>query len=366
MHLKHLTLRNFKNHAELVLDFSEGVNCITGANGSGKTNILDALHFLSFTKSFLIHQDHQLVRDDCDSMLIDGVYDSNGFEQTVQVLLKKPGRKTFKVNNNSVGRLGSHIGMLPLVLIAPQDIWLLQEGSSERRRFIDMALCQLDKQYLSNLNLYNKALEQRNRLLKQTASDASHTLDEEQMESLDKVMIPAAEYIYNKRTSFIKEFVPFVIDSYHTISGGTEVAGIIYNSNLQQGKLGTLLQKSLEKDKILQRTSVGIHKDDLEFSLNNFPVKTHASQGQQKTFIIALKMAVCYYIHSHLNIYPMLLLDDIFEKLDNNRSMAFLQMAANNYPGQVIITDTSIERCKAALELTEKEVNYITLKPNAQ
>lgn len=362
MHLKHLTLRNFKNHAELVLDFSEGVNCITGANGTGKTNILDGIHFLSFTKSFLIHQDHQLVRDDCDSMLLDGVYEINDFEQTVQVLLKKPGRKTFKVNNNSVGRLGSHIGMLPLVLIAPQDIWLLQEGSSERRRFIDMALCQLDKQYLSNLNLYNKAVEQRNRLLKQTEING---LDTEQLESLNKVMIPAAEYIYNKRTAFITEFVPFVVDSYHAISGGTEVADIIYNSPLQQGKLRTLLQKSIEKDKILQRTSVGIHKDDLEFSLNNFPVKTHASQGQQKTFIIALKMAVCYYIYSQTNIYPILLLDDIFEKLDSNRSIAFLQMAANSYLGQVIITDTHIERCKAALELTGKEVNYITLNNNA-
>jgi len=362
MHLKHLTLRNFKNHAELVLDFSEGVNCITGANGSGKTNILDAIHFLSFTKSFLIHQDLQLVRDDCDSMLIEGIYNNNDFEQTVQVLLKKPGRKTFKVNNNAVGRLGSHIGMLPLVLIAPQDIWLLQEGSSERRRFMDMALCQLDKQYLSNLNLYNKAVEQRNRLLKQTEING---LDTEQLESLNKVMIPAAEYIYNKRTAFIKEFVPFVVDSYHTISGGTEMAGIIYNSSLQQEKLGTLLQKSLQKDKILQRTSVGIHKDDLEFSLNSFPVKTHASQGQQKTFIIALKMAVCYYIYSQTHIYPILLLDDIFEKLDNNRSMAFLQMAANSYPGQVIITDTHIERCKTALEQTGKEVNYITLHTNA-
>ncbi|MDZ4757410.1 MAG: DNA replication/repair protein RecF [Bacteroidota bacterium] len=363
MHLKHLTLRNFKNHAELVLDFVKGVNCITGANGSGKTNILDALHFLSFTKSFLIHQDQQLVRQGTDAMLMDGVYDHNGFEQTVQVILKHPGRKTFKVNNNAVGRLGSHIGMLPLVLIAPQDIWLLQEGSSERRRFMDMALCQLDKQYLSNLNLYNKALEQRNRLLKQMAEANNH--DAEQLESLDKVLIPAGEFIYEKRAAFIKEFVPFVIESYKTISRGTEDAGIIYSSGLQQNKFATLLNKSLPKDLILQRTSAGIHKDDLEFSLHNFPVKTHASQGQQKTFILALKMAVCYYIYSHTNIYPILLLDDIFEKLDNNRSMAFLQMAANNYPGQVIITDTHVERCKTALKQCKKEVQYINLNTNA-
>lgn len=356
MHLKHLTLRNFKNHEEIRLGFSEHVNCITGANGTGKTNILDAIYFLSFTKSFLIHQDQQLVQHGKENMLIEGNYEHDGIEQNIQVLLKSPGRKSFKVNNNNIIKLGTHIGSIPLVLIAPQDIWLLHEGSSERRRLMDMVLCQLDKVYFSQLNTYNKAIEQRNKLLKQ--SHESNTLDTALLESLDQILIPAASCIHQKRVAFIADFIPFVADSYSQISGGLEQVEIIYESELNKVPFESLLKKSLPKDQILQRTTSGIHKDDVSFVLNQLPMKTHASQGQQKTFIISLKMAVCSYIYTRTQKYPILLLDDIFEKLDHDRSTAFIEMATNKYPGQVFVTDTHIDRCKAAHGNSSKEVKY--------
>ncbi|TWR28187.1 DNA replication/repair protein RecF [Mucilaginibacter achroorhodeus] len=354
MYLQHLSFINFKNYAEAELSLAEGVNAFVGNNGAGKTNLLDAVHYLSLCKSYFNPIDSQQIKQGADFFMINGTFQKNGGKEVVACGVKRNQKKQFKRNKKDYQRLADHIGLLPLVMISPYDISIIIEGSEERRKFIDNVISQTDSKYLDELIAYNKVLANRNSLLKQIADKGRY--DPELLSIYDEQLVSSGTRIFEKRRVFMDAFTEIFNRHYQFLSQDAERVELAYESPLLQDNFATLLKKNMERDRILERTSLGIHRDDLQFNIHGMSMKRFGSQGQQKSFLIALKLAQYTFLTQTKGFKPLLLLDDIFDKLDDNRVTKLMQMVSNNNFGQVFITDTSMERVQAIFEKINVEV----------
>ncbi len=344
MYLKHLTLSNFKNYTEADLAFSPKINCFVGDNGVGKTNLLDAMYYLSFCKSCFNPQDMQNIRDEEEYFAIHGYYSRNGDQEDVVSCIQKRGqKKQFRLNRKDYDRLADHIGLFPLVMVSPDDTGLISLGSEERRKYLDGVISQFDRVYLDNLLVYNRVLQQRNALLKQEAEPAVIAAS---LEAWDLQLGSPARVIHRKRDDFLREFIPMFQTYFNIISQGKEVVGITYESQLHQSGLEALLKESLRRDLLLRFTTAGIHKDELVFTIRGLPVKKFGSQGQQKSFLVALRLAQFEYTRKIKGFKPLLLFDDVFDKLDEKRVSQIIRLVGEDNFGQVMITDTHPERIK--------------------
>lgn len=352
-YLKRLQILNYKNIAEADLLFAPKINCLVGYNGMGKTNVLDCIYYLSFCKSAFSAIDSQNIAHHADFSMIQGEYRLPSPVQTdeettlVTCGLKRGRKKQFRLGKKDYSRLLDHIGLIPLVMVSPQDTALIAEGSDERRRFMDVVISQYDKAYLQHLMEYNALLKQRNALLKECAEqeqrdNASMANTEALFEVLELQMVRHAEYIFAMRTGFVEAFVPIFQDLYSHIADNREEVRLSYRSQLQDRNLQDALQHTRLRDLILGWTSQGIHKDDLEMYQADYPLKQVGSQGQQKTYLIALKLAQAVFLSSRVENAPkpILLLDDIFDKLDAVRVERIVQLVNSDAFGQIFITDT--------------------------
>lgn len=356
LHIKNIGFQQFKNYQSAQIGLCTQVNCFVGKNGAGKTNLLDALYYLSFTKSFFNTIDHQNIQHGEDYFSIQAKYTKNNLDEEVLLVYLK-GKKTLKLNNNDVKKFSDHIGSYPLVMITPNDMALLHEGSEERRKFLDGIISQTDKLYLSDLLAYNRILEQRNKQLKQFAENSY--LDETLLETYNAQLVKHGKEVHEKRTLFLAQFIPVFNLYYEKISASNETVSITYESDLSKHDFEKLLLQYLSVDIAAQRTNKGIHKDELDFRINQFGLKKFGSQGQQKSFIIALKLAQYEYLKQRTGIKPLLLLDDIFEKLDQTRLNTLLQMIAQDEFGQIFITDTHLARLQEVFdELPTVDIKY--------
>ncbi|MFH1121494.1 MAG: DNA replication/repair protein RecF [Bacteroidota bacterium] len=343
MFLKKLTLFNFKNYEEASLEFSEKINCFTGSNGAGKTNLLDAIHYLSFTKSYFNLIDGQNIRHDAGFFAIHGQFVRNGSgPDDVSCIQKRNNKKQFRINSKEYDRMADHIGEFPLVMVSPYDRDLINEGSELRRKYIDSVISQFDRQYLEDLIVYNKALAQRNALLK--IFGERKYFDDASLEIWDEQMKGPAGRIFKRRREFLDGFLPVFGRYFEFISHGDEKVDILYHSDLSESEMGELLSLNLQRDLSSRYTTSGIHKDDLELLIDGYPVKKFGSQGQQKSFVVAIKLAQFEYTRNIKGYKPILLLDDIFDKLDSNRVDRIIKLVGENSFGQVFITDTQPER----------------------
>ena len=350
MFLKDLTLTNFKNYTAAELKFSDKINCFVGNNGVGKTNILDAIYYLSFCKSYFNSIDTQNINHECDFFTIHGKYQNQeNSADKVSCIQKRNHKKVFKLNSKTYTRLADHIGLFPLVMISPYDRDLINDGSELRRKYIDGVISQFDKVYLNELISYNKSLLQRNTLLKQMFDD--RYFDETAIEIWNDKLILHGKTIYEKRKEFLDKFNPLFEEYYSFLVGSKESVKINYESQLHDDSFSQLLDNSSEKDRITRYTTCGIHKDDLTFLINGFPVKKYGSHGQQKSFVIAIKLAQFEFTRRVKSFKPILLFDDIFDKLDDNRVMQIIQLVSENNFGQVFITDTQRQRIEKIFSL---------------
>jgi len=348
MYLNKLSLLNFKNYTEASLEFSETVNAFTGDNGAGKTNLLDAVHYLSLCKSYFNPIDSQQIKSGAEFFMVQGVFEKGGNEETVSCSLKRNQKKQFRRNKKEYQRLADHIGLFPVVMISPDDTRIISEGSEERRRFIDSVISQTDNHYLDELILYNKSLSNRNALLKNIASSGRYDL--QLLEVYDDQLIVSGNRIFEKRKAFLSDFLPVFNQHYQFLSSKAEEAGLVYESPLLYQDFASLLKGNLERDRVMERTTAGIHKDDLQFTVNQMPMKKFGSQGQQKSFLIALKLAQYTYLFRQKGFEPLLLLDDIFDKLDDKRVRKLMQMVSEEGFGQIFITDTNGSRIRHIFE----------------
>jgi DNA replication and repair protein RecF len=345
MWLKNITLLNFKNYADASISFSKTVNAFVGNNGAGKTNLLDAIHYLCLCKGYFNPIDTQQIKTDEDLFLIQGDFDRKEKNEKITCGVKRNQKKQFKRNKKEYDKLANHIGLFPLVMISPYDTNIVMEGSEERRRFMDNVISQTDTHYLDELILYNRHLLNRNALLKQMAITRSY--DPALLGIYNDQLVNSGIKIFVKRQQFMLDFIPLFDKYYHYLTDGNEVVGLQYQSQLVDTAFEQLLIQSIEKDKILERTTVGIHKDELIFTIAGMPLKKFGSQGQQKSFLIALKLAQYAYLQKHKGFKPLLLLDDIFDKLDDERMHKLMEMVSHRDFGQIFITDTGRERVLA-------------------
>jgi DNA replication and repair protein RecF len=342
MFLKKLNLINFKNYSEAELFFSPRVNCFTGDNGMGKTNLLDAIYYLSFCKSFFNPIDSQNIRYDQAFFMIQGVYEKNGETEELHCGVKKNQKKQFKRNKKEYDRLSEHIGLYPLVMISPSDSELILGGSEDRRKFIDGIISQYDKIYLEKLLAYNHVLAQRNALLKNFSN--THTFDSVTLELWDDQLILHGDGILKKRLEFLQEFTGLFNKHFSYITDSKETVELDYISSIKDKNYKTALMAALPKDRVLEHTTVGVHRDDLDFKLNGNSLKKFASQGQQKSYLLALKLAQFEFIKKIKHTDPLLLLDDVYDKLDESRFRKLVDLVSGSTFGQVFITDTHSER----------------------
>lgn len=357
MHLKELSLVNFKNFEGFDMELCPRINCFIGDNGTGKTNLLDSIHYLSFCKSFLNLSDKQNIKTGEDFFVIKGDFDLNDNNESIYCGLQRDKRKSFRRNGAEYPKLSEHIGLLPIVYSTPYDSDLIHNGSDVRRKFADSIISQFDHSYLNQLITYNKILDQRNTLLKNSWNGRKPEADE--IEIWDYKLTESAIKIYDARKSFSEEITPLFQNYYNLISDERESVKLIYQSHLHENNLYDLLHKNFERDLILGYTSAGIHKDDFDFILEEHPIKKYGSQGQQKTYVISLKFAWFDYIRNKIKLAPILLLDDIFDKLDKKRVKVITKLVSDKSFGQIFITDTSYSRMPDILK--ELEINYKTL-----
>ncbi|MDC0210273.1 DNA replication and repair protein RecF [Flavobacteriaceae bacterium] len=340
--LNKLSLVNYKNfHAE-TFDLDKKINCFVGDNGVGKTNVLDSIYHLAMTKSYFHSLSSQSINHKAEFMVIEGDFKKGEKSENIINSLKKGKKKTVKRNGKIYKKFSDHVGLIPVVMISPYDRDLIQEGSSNRRKFIDNVISQNNKTYLNQIISYQKILSQRNALLKYFKKN--NTFDISILKVYDDQLSELSLPIYKIRLDFFKNFVPVFVDRYNSISQNKEKVNISYESQLNHESLDSLLENSLEKDRIIQYTSCGIHKDDLIFEIDGFPIKKFGSQGQQKSFLISLKLAQFDYLKTESNSSPILLLDDIFDKLDNKRVQQLIQLVNNDQFGQLFISDTDYNR----------------------
>jgi DNA replication and repair protein RecF len=350
MWLKRISILNYKNLEQVDLAFSRKMNCIIGRNGMGKTNLMDAVYYLSFCKSATNPVDSQNICHDQDFFVVQGFYETDdGDPEEVYCGLKRRQKKQFKRNKKEYTRLSDHIGLIPLVMVSPADSLLIAGGSEERRRFMDVVISQFDREYLDALIRYNKALLQRNTLLK-----AEVEPEEELMAVWEEAMAASGEVVYRKRREFIDEFIPVFQSYYSYISQGREQVSLAYESHAAEGNLLELLAASRQRDRIMGYSLKGVHKDDLIMQLGDFPIKREGSQGQNKTYLIALKLAQFEFLKrtgSHTT--PIVLLDDIFDKLDASRVEQIVKLVAGDSFGQIFITDTNRDHLDKILKKIE-------------
>lgn len=348
MILKKISLVNFKNYTGVELELNPKINCFVGNNGQGKTNLLDAIYYLSFCKSFLNPIDSQNINHDENFFMIQGLYEREDKAELIYCGIKKGQKKVFKRNKKDYEKLSDHIGFLPLVIISPSDSALVNDGSDLRRKFIDGIISQYDNQYLEALLSYNKALSHRNALLKYFAKE--RTFKKDQLEAWDLQLVRYGEIIFNKRQKLIQELTPVFQKYYQKISGGQEQVEFVYESQLNSGDFYGKLQQSISEDRRRMFSTVGIHKDDLLFQISGKPIKKFGSQGQQKSFLISLKLAQLEFLKITVGVNPILLLDDVFDKLDEQRVSYLLEMVNSNQFGQIFLSDTHPERMRQILE----------------
>ncbi len=340
--VKQLELTHFKNHRASNWSFNPKVNIISGNNGNGKTNVLDALHFLSLTKSYLNLTDGQTITHGETMSLVKAHIERKNSEHSVDLGLKKGQKKKIRVDGKEVERLADHIGYLPVVMISPMDRDLIIDAAEVRRKWMDTTISQSDSSYLRALIQYNRALSQRNTTLKYFAKN--RTFDAEMLGLYNDQLVEYSAQISEARQAFVEELAPLLQQYYEVLSGGKGKVGLTYKSQLLTASMEELLASNLEKDRVLQYTSAGTHRDDLTFKLGEHPIKKVGSQGQQKSFLIALKLAQFEVSKRHMNMPPLLLLDDIFDKLDEGRVANLLQLVNTEEFGQIFITDTHPER----------------------
>ena len=339
MILKRISILNYRNLQQVDLHFSDKLNCLLGQNGMGKTNLLDAIYYLSFCKSAGNPIDSQNIFHEADFFMIQGFYEkADGSKEEVYAGIKRRQKKQFKRNKKEYQRLSEHIGLIPLVMISPDDQTLILGGSEERRRFMDVVISQYDKEYLDALIRYNKALTQRNVLLK-----SETPVDEEVFLAWEEMMAATGEAVYRKRQAFIEEFIPIFQKYYSFISGDQEQVELTYTSHAQEGSLMEQFATLREREKIIGFSIHGIHKDELEMQLGGFPIKREGSQGQNKTYLVALKLAQFDFLKRTSRMKPLLLLDDIFDRLDAQRVERILKLVGSDDFGQIFITDTNRE-----------------------
>ncbi len=362
MILKSLSLINYKNFESINFEFDDKINCLVGNNGVGKTNILDAIYHLSFGKSYFNPITSQNIRHNSDFFVVDGFYEKEGREEKVIVSAKKGQKKVIKRNGKVYDTFSEHIGFLPLVIISPADRDLITEGSDTRRKFIDGVISQSDQNYLTVLLKYSKLVSQRNALLKYFA--VNNTFDSTQLEIYNQQLHDHGSVIYKKRAEFLEIFIPIFEDRYRAISSGEEKVSLSYQSKLSEKDLLTLLEENLAKDRMLQYTSVGVHKDDLSFEIEGYPIKKFGSQGQQKSFLIALKLAQFDFIKKQSKVNPILLLDDIFDKLDEKRVEHIIKLVDDQNFGQLFISDTHAERTEEVVKKISQSYKIMKLENN--
>ncbi len=341
MKLLDIHLINFKNFKEVSIPLDADVNCFSGLNGEGKTNVLDAIRYLSICKSYFNSTDYQNINHDEDSFMLKSTVLKNEEEDTLLCTVRRNAKKVFKRNKKEYQKLADHIGLYPSVMISPTDEELIKEGSETRRKFMNGIISQYDKSYLTDMIHYKRALNQRNRLLKHFQME--RRFDKDSLEIYDFKLIDLCEKIFQTRNQFISDFTPWFQHLHEGISGKKEKVSINYKTTCDTDLI-TQFAKALEKDKISARTNVGIHKDDLEFTIDGYPLKKFGSQGQQKTLLIALKLAQSLFIEQATGLKPFLLLDDIFDKLDETRVGNLMKLVSEKKFGQIFITDTDAAR----------------------
>ena len=359
MIINKLGLINFKNHSEQRFDFSSQINCFVGNNGVGKTNVLDGLHYLSMAKSFLGNKDLNNIKKDEDFFTIEGTIDDGEKENIIKIQQQKDAKKIIKKNDKSYDRMADHIGFLPSVIISPYDSNLISDSGESRRKFLDAMISQTDSDYLFNLIQYQKTVQQRNALLKDFAKN--RYFDADNLEIYNEPLVRFGTKIFEKRKEFTESIVPLIQNYYEIISKGTEQVSIIYESDLNDHRFETLLKQNLEKDRMLTYTSKGIHKDDLLFEMNGISMRKTASQGQQKSFLISLKLSQMNRIKELTQKTPILLLDDIFDKLDDTRVSQLIALVNQEHLGQIFITDTSRERTENVVKRINEESKIFEL-----
>ena len=360
MYLQNLHIVNFKNYEEADIQFSPKLNCFLGENGSGKTNLLDAIFYLAFCKSFFNPIDQQLIKHQEAFMVLQADFIRKDEKENIYCGLKKGQKKQFKRNKKLYERLSDHIGLIPMVMISPADSQLIHEGSESRRRFIDMIISQFDKRYLENLIQYNRAVSQRNRLLKKFME--TRRFDATSLDVWDEQLLRYGNEIYEVRKSFVIDFIPLFQRHYQHISKEKEVVELEYDSQLNKAEFSAVLQEHREKDRRFTYSTAGVHKDDLSFKIDGKPMKKFGSQGQQKTFLLSLKLAQSEYLKNKMKLDPILLLDDIYDKLDQGRIEQLMEVVQSEWFGQVFITDTDTERLPKLFEQMNIKYKAFTVK----
>lgn len=361
LYLEKLHLTHFKNYEDARFQLSQQVNCVVGENGSGKTNLLDAVYVLALSKSAFQSQDALLIQHEADFMLVDGTFWKDQKATQITCSLQRGQRKVLLSDKKPYERLSEHIGRFPVVLIAPNDTDLVREGSEERRRFVDGVLAQLDAHYLQDLLLYNRILAQRNGLLKQFSE--RNYVDNDLLDSYDEPLLVAAQRIYERRKTFLAAFVPLVQQHYGFLGEGREQIEIVYETELDNENFKVDFRRQRGRDLQAQRSTLGIHKDDFTFNMDNLAIRKFGSQGQQKSFVMALKLAQFDLICAEKELKPLLLLDDIFDKLDDRRIQKLIELIDNQTFGQVFLTDARPERTRELLQNVKAEVLFLEVKP---
>ena len=355
--LEKIVISDFRNIQLQELEFSPNVNCISGNNGEGKTNLLDAIYCLAMTKSAFASYDKFALRHGCDEFSIAGTYRmENALQSRFALKMTSKGDKKVKRDDKPYQKISEHVGVLPVVMVSPADVSMVSESGEERRKFVNAVLSQMDREYLSAMQQYNRLLLQRNTILKEPSPDQSL------LEVIDMRLSALAEPIYQKRGEFVKQLKPIVSQYYKLLSGDSEQVDIEYESDLSKADLDQLLVSSFERDRIMKHTTVGVHRDDFAFKMNGHPIRRFGSQGQQKSFLVSLKFAQYEIMKKNYGFAPMLLLDDVFDKLDMGRISNLLQMVASNDFGQIFITDSNKVRMAGIVDrLTQDRAYFETV-----
>ena len=360
MILKKIALFNYKNFSDINFEFNPKINCFVGKNGIGKTNVLDAIYHLANGKSYFNPLSIQNIKHECDFFVIDGIFEKQNRSEQIVCSLKRGQKKILKRNGKAYDRFSDHIGFVPLVIISPSDQDLIIEGSETRRRFMDSVIAQSDNLYLQNLIKYQKIVSQRNALLKYFA--LNRVFETDTLEIYNEQLTDFGQQIFEVRKTFIADFEPIFNKHYQTISDNKEAVSLDYQSSLLNQNFLEQLRESINKDRILQYTSVGVHRDDLIFEIGHYPIKKFGSQGQQKTFLIALKLAQFEFLKAKSGEKPIVLFDDVFDKLDANRVQKIVEMVNDDTFGQLFMTDTQPERTENILKTTNQEFKIFGLE----
>jgi len=347
MYIQDLSIVNFKNYSEASLGLHPKLNCFVGDNGAGKTNILDAIFYLCMCKSYFNSTDQFSIYTGADYMILKANFSRKNKTEQVYCGLKNNKKKKFRRNKKEYVKLSDHIGLFPVVMVSPADIQLILDGSEERRKYINSVISQYNKIYLNDTINYNKVLAQRNRLLKDLHKGKSQS---DLLDIFDEQLIKLGNAIFSQRKQFIHDFIPVFHKYYSVISGEEESVELVYLSQLNSEDFAEKLRNSRERDLAVQYTSVGIHKDDLVLNLNGTPIRKIGSQGQQKTYLVSLKLAQFEFLKQVNKVLPILLLDDVFDKFDSHRVKMILKLVADESFGQIFITHTNMDRMKALLD----------------